>query len=91
MYTSETRFPLADATLSISADRIERMRNQLEGHGARCEPQGKDIYRVLFPVGPVSMELAFTDPQQHRIFFPDGFSVIIIDPPREEEKSQENQ
>ena len=83
VYASTTRFPLADAALTIPADRLEQMKDMLERHGATVEPHDGDIYTVRFPVGTVRMELAFTDPQQHRIFFPDNFSFIIIDPPRE--------
>ena len=82
--SAENSFPLADATLTITPERIERMTNRLTGHGATFEPQGNNIYKVLFPEGTRCFELLLRHPPQHRILFPDGYSFLVIDPPQEE-------
>ena len=81
---SEDSFPLADATLTIPPERIERMTQRLTGHGATMEPQGKDIYKVRFPVGTRCFELLLRYPKQYRVLFPDGFSLLVFDPLQEE-------
>ena len=88
---SENSFPLADATLTIPPERIERMTERLTGHGATMEPQGNDRYKVLFPAGTRCFELLLRYPKQYRVLLPDGYSFLVLDPLQEEGQQQERQ